>query len=416
MSFHGGALSGTVSPPPSKSHTHRALFLASMADGTSSIGNALLSADTKATIAACRSMGAEVDAGDRIVIDGGNLHAPGSVVDAENSGTTMRIFTGICSMFDRDVVITGDESLRKRPMGPLLDALSINGTRCSSNGGLPPVTVRGPNPGGRVRIDGGVSSQFITSLLMVSPMLSGDSEIAVDGQMVSAPYLDVTVHMMRLFGADATRDGNVFRVRGGTGYRPHDYDVPADFSSAAFPLVAGALGGSVTVTGMDMDDPQGDKAIVDILERAGADVRIDGREITVSRGGLRGCEIDMGRVPDLFPITAVLLSTAEGDSRLYGAPQLKFKESDRIETVVNMINAIGGDATATDDGCIIRGRPRLRGGSIVHRGDHRIMMSAAVASIVCDGPVTMDDVECCAVSYPGFPEQMAGLGMRMEVV
>ncbi len=416
MAFKGGRVRGVISPPPSKSHTHRAFFLASMADGTSGITNALLSADTKATLNACRAMGAKVDiADDAVVITGGDLHAPGTV-DAENSGTTMRIFAGICSMFDREVTITGDESLRKRPMGPLLRALEANGTVCSSNDGLPPVTVRGPNTGGRVSIDGSVSSQFITSLLMASPMLERDSEITVTGDMVSAPYLDVTVHMMHLFGAEAVRDGNVFRIKGGTGYTPFDYMVPADFSSAAFPMAAGALGGEVTVTGMDMDDPQGDKAVVDILRRAGADVSVDGTEITVRRSRLRGCDVDMGDIPDLFPITAVLLSTAEGDSRLYGAPQLKFKESDRIETVVNLINDIGGSAEATDDGCVIHGRPRLTGGAIVHKGDHRIMMSAAVASLVCDGPVTMDDVECCAVSFPGFPERMAGLGMDMEVI
>lgn len=410
-------MDGKVSPPPSKSHTHRAFFLASMADGRSVVTNALLSADTKATLKACRAMGASVEIGDDgIVIDGGDLHAPLETVDAENSGTTMRIFTGICSMFDSPVTITGDASLRKRPMGPLLDALSQNGTECRSENGLPPVTVRGPNAGGEVHIDGGVSSQFITSLLMTAPMLRTDSEIHVEGSMVSAPYLDVTAHMMRLFGADAERDGNVFRVRGGTGYRPHDYAVPADFSSVAFPLVAGALGGRITATGMDMDDPQGDRAIIDILRRAGADVTVDGSEVTVSRNRLTACDIDMGAVPDLFPITAVLLSTAEGTSRLYGAPQLKFKESNRIETVVNMINAIGGDAVATDDGCVIRGRPRLKGGRIVHRGDHRIMMSAAVASIVCDGAVEMDDVECCAVSYPDFIDQMGSVGMGAEEI
>lgn len=416
MAFHGGRLEGRTSPPPSKSHTHRAFFLASMAKGTSRISNALMSADTKATLAACRAMGAGVRDEDGFkIITGGDLHTPGSV-DAENSGTTMRIFAGISSMFDGETTITGDESLRKRPMGPLLEALESTGARCTSNGGLPPVTVRGPNHGGDVSIDGSVSSQFITSLLMVSPMLKNDSTVTVTGSMVSAPYLDVTIHMMGLFGAQALRDGNVFRIKGGTGYTPYDYMVPADFSSAAFPLVAGALGGRVTVTGMDMDDPQGDKAIVDILRKAGAEVECDGTEITVSESMLKGCEIDMGMVPDLFPITAILLATAEGDSRLYGAPQLKFKESNRIETVVNLINAIGGDAEATDDGCIIHGRPRLTGGSIVHKGDHRIMMSAAIASIVCDSPVTMDDVECCAVSYPGFPEAMAALGMREEVL
>ena len=418
MSFNGGNLKGRVLPPPSKSHTHRAFFLASMAQGRSRIGHALFSDDTRATLDACSKMGSSYSIeGGSVDICGGELHAPESVVDANNSGTTMRIFTGLCSMFDREVTITGDESLQKRPMGPLLDALSQNGTVCTSReGGLPPVTVRGPNPGGEVHIDGSVSSQYITSLLMTGPMLANDSRIVVEGSMVSAPYLDVTAHMMGLFGAEVQRDGNVFTVRGGTGYRPYDYNVPSDFSSAAFPLVAGALGGEVTVTGMDLNDPQGDRKIVDVLRTVGCGVTVDGDTITASKHMLKGCELDMGEIPDLFPIVAVLLSTAEGDSRLYGAPQLKFKESNRIETVVNMINAIGGDAEATDDGCIIHGKDVLEGGSIVHKGDHRIMMSAAIASLVCNGPVMMDDTECCAVSYPDFPEQMASLGMNMEVL
>ena len=416
ISFEGGTVKGRISPPPSKSHTHRAFFLASMAEGTSTIRNALLSADTKATLGACRAMGAKVDCGgDGIRITGGNLHAP-ELVDADNSGTTMRIFAGLASMFDSPVTIDGDASLRKRPMGPLLEALEQNGTVCSSNGGLPPVTITGPNRGGNVRIDGGVSSQFITSLMMMSPMLERDSRIEITGNIVSAPYLDVTSHMMRLFGADVSRDGMVVSIKGSTGYRPYDYSVPADFSSAAFPLTAGALGGEVTVTGIDMNDPQGDKAIMDIIGKAGGNVSVSEDSVTVSASELRGCDIDMGSIPDLFPITAVLLATADGDSRLFGAPQLKFKESNRIETVVNMINAIGGSAEATDDGCIIHGRPRLKGGEIIHKGDHRIMMSAAVASIVCDGPVTMDDAECCSVSFPGFPESMAELGLRSEVI
>ena len=417
MRFTKGEMKGKVLPPPSKSHTHRAFFLASMAKGDSVITHALLSSDTKATLNACRMMGATADVdGTTVRIHGGDLHAPAEIVDADNSGTTMRIFAGLCSMFDSEVTITGDESLRKRPMGHLLRALEQNGTVCRSNDGLPPVTVKGPNRGGDVHIDGSVSSQYITSLLMTSPMLANDSRVVVEGNMVSAPYLDVTTHMMRLFGADAQREGNVFSIRGGTGYRPYDYCVPADFSSAAFPLVAGALGGEVTVTGMDMNDPQGDRRIVDVIRKAGAEVTVDGNEVTARRSKLIGCEIDMGEIPDLFPITAVLLCTAEGDSRLYGAPQLKFKESNRIETVVNMINALGGDAEATDDGCVIHGRPALRGGRIVHKGDHRIMMSAAIASLVCEGPVEMDDVECCAVSYPDFVEQMDSLGMGHEVI
>lgn len=417
MAFHGVDVSGRISPPPSKSHSHRAFMLASMAEGHSKVDNALMSDDIISTIGACRAMGAVIDVReDCSIVDGGNLHAPAETVDVGNSGTTMRIYAGLSSMFSEEVRLDGDDSIRKRPMGPLLKALEQAGVQCGSNDGLPPVTIKGPSKGGDIRIDGGVSSQYISALLMVSPMLGTDSRIIVEGNMVSAPYLDVTTHMMGLFGADARRDGNVFHVKGGTGYTPYDYSVPADFSSAAFPLVAGALGGDVTVTNLDMDDPQGDRMIVNVLRTAGADVEVGDGSITVHRRAIKGCRIDMGSIPDLFPITAILLSTAEGDSELYGAPQLKFKESNRIETVVNMIRALGGDAEPTDEGCIIHGRPRLAGGRVVHRGDHRIMMSAAVASIVCDGPVVMDDCECCNVSFPGFPEKMAAIGLGHEVI
>lgn len=417
MSFNGGSVKGKVLPPPSKSHTHRSFLLASMADGRSIISNPLMSADTKATINACRMMGADILIDNGVVtVEGGNLHAPSEMVDAENSGTTMRLFAGICSMFDSEVTITGDESLRKRPMGPLLDALSQTGTVCTSVDGLPPVTITGPNLGGTVHVDGGISSQYISSLMLVSPMVRNDTRVVVDGHMVSAPYLDVTANMMTMFGAKVHRDDNIFDIEGNTGYSSCKYRVPSDFSSAAFPLVAGAIGGEVTVTGMDMDDPQGDKAIIDIIRRAGGHITINGSEVTASKGDLIGCDIDLGMIPDLFPITAVLLATAKGDSRLYGAPQLKYKESNRIETVVNLINAIGGSAEATEDGCIIHGVQNLSGGRIVHRGDHRLMMCGAVASLVCNGPVEMEDVECCAVSYPDFIRQMESLGMDMKVI
>lgn len=416
ITFNGGEISGRISSPPSKSHTHRAVFLASMAEGRSELGNCLLSADTLATMDACRAMGATVSvSGQDASVDGGGLSAPKMPVDAMNSGTTMRILTGICSVFDRPVTITGDESLRKRPMGPLLEALGSCGVTCSSDGGLPPVTVQGPNRGGPVSIDGSVSSQFVTSLMLTAPLLENGSVITIEGDPVSAPYLDVTSHMMGLFGAAVRRTGNVLEIPG-TGYAPHDYSVPADYSSAAFPMVAAALGGECVVSGMDPTDPQGDKRILDILRMAGADVTQDGRDARVRSDRLEACEIDMGSVPDLFPVTAVLLSTAEGDSRLYGAPQLRFKESDRIETTVRMINSLGGDAEGTEDGCIIHGVRRLRGGEVEHHGDHRIMMSAAVASVVCDGPVRMTDPECAAVSFPGFPAAMSRIGLRSEVL
>jgi 3-phosphoshikimate 1-carboxyvinyltransferase len=362
-------------------------------------------------------MGALVQkSGSTVVIEGGKLHAPKRPIDAGNSGTTLRLASGIVSMFDEKTVITGDESLRKRPMGPLLDALSQMGVECSSDNGKPPVEIKGSNKGGKVFIDGSISSQFISSLMLVSPMAPNNTEIVMKGNIVSRPYLDVTAHMMKVFGVGVSMRGNTFNIKGNTGYKPCNYEVPVDFSSAAFPLVAGALNGCVIVKGLQMDDPQGDRVIVDILRDVGASVHVMNDCVAVGSEDLYATDVNVGQCPDLFPILAVLLSTARGTSRLCGAPQLKFKESDRIASTVNMIKSIGGDATATDDGCIIKGKTRLRGGTVDNLGDHRIMMAAAVASLVCENPVIMDGVECCSISYPKFINDMRYLGLRSEVI
>ena len=412
--FKGGRISGTVSPPPSKSRTHRAVFMASMADGESNITNALVSDDTMSTVEACRSLGAEVDvSGCDMKVQGGFLHAPVDTVDVGNSGTTLRIMTAVCSAFKGTTTITGDASLSKRPMQPLLDALSENGVECTSEDGHAPVTVKGPNWGGDFYVDGSQSSQFVTALMMAAPMFGTGSEIFITGDRVSMPYIDLTAFMMAEVGVyiEETPDGYFVE---NNGYSPRDYRIPPDYSSAAFPMVAAALGGKVTVKGMDPQDPQGDIAIIDILRSAGAYVTVRDDRITVERNILRGCDIDMSGTPDLFPVTAVLLSTAEGDSRLRGAPHLRFKESDRIASTVAMVNALGGSAEETDDGCIVHGVGRLAGGKVDACGDHRIAMSAAVASLVCDGDVEVDGMQCCSASYPGFVKDMKSVGLEAE--
>lgn len=415
VSFNGGELRGSVSPPSSKSHTHRAFFLAAMANGRSEITNALLSNDTRATLRASEAMGAKVSfKNESVVIDGGILHPPKNAVDADNSGTTLRIFAGLASMFNQTVTITGDPSLQKRPIQPLLDSLSQTGTHCTSDNGMLPITVTGPNVGGNVTVNSGISSQFVTSLMMVSPMLPEDSHIRMDGATVSEPYLNVTSSLMKLFGADIRRTGDTFNITGRTGYQPHDYHVPSDFSSAAFLLVAGALGGKVSINGLNLNDLQGDRRIIDILQKVGSSVEISNDTVTAERSVLKPIDLDLGNTPDLFPIVAVLLSTANGTSRLYGAPQLRFKESDRIESTVSMLESIGADISGIDDGCIINGKPELSGGMIDNKGDHRIMMAAAIASLVCKEAVTMENGECCSVSYPKFIDDMRSIGMRIE--
>lgn len=413
--FRGGRAEGKVSPPPSKSHTHRAIIMSALSEGRCEVSSPLISFDTRATMDAVRAMGAVVTEREgSVTVECESIHAPDRTIDVMNSGTTMRLMTGISSLFSEKVVLTGDSSIQKRPMGPLLDSLSAAGVECSSNGGKPPVEVCGPITGSELVIDGGVSSQFVSSLIMSSPLTGRPTDVRITGHLVSKPYIDITTSMMGKFGVEVTEEGNVFHAEP-QHYRPTDYRVPADFSSSAFPLVAGGIAGRVTARGMDMSDPQGDRKIIDVLKEAGCDVEVSGDEVTCSNTGrLEGAEIDMGDIPDLFPVVAVLLSTAKGRSRLYGAPHLRFKESDRIALTENMLRTLGADIRGTEDGCVIEGVERLHGGRIEHNGDHRMMMAAAVASLVSDGPVSMENDACWNVSYPGFPEQMRSIGMDIE--
>ena len=415
ITFKGGSVRGKVTPPSSKSFTHRAIILSALAGGKSKVYNPLMSFDTEATMEAMRSMGADIHVeGGTIHISSNGLHAPDRTIDVRNSGTTLRLMTGVVSTFDAETVLTGDESIQKRPMGPLLDALSSKGVVCSSKDGKPPVSVKGPLSGGDIEIEGSMSSQFVSSLMISAPLAHSPMDIRVKGELVSKPYADITLSMMRAFGAKVEETGYGYHVDNEP-YRPRDYTVPSDYSSAAFPLVAGALGGEVTVCNMDPESKQGDRKIADILEMCGMGITRDEDRVTCRRTGRpKAVDVDMSDIPDLFPIVSVLLSTADGKSSLYGAPHLRFKESDRIQLTTDMITALGGDITGTDDGCIIRGVERLKGGRIVHDGDHRMMMSAAVASLICEEPVIMEDDACWNVSYPGFVEEMCSLGMRCD--
>lgn len=409
----GKQVFGEVRASPSKSHTHRAFIMASLSAGETAVSHPLLAQDTVSTLDAMRSMGMKHrQEGEVIHIMGSALRPPDGIIDVGNSGTTMRILTGIAATMDAPVKISGDESILKRPMAPLLNALSKLGASCKSRMGFPPVEICGPLRGGVVDIGGNMSSQFITSLLMSAPLAEEDVHISVVGNMVSRPYVDVTLKMMSDFGIRSKEDIDGFFVPSGQSYCRAGYLVPGDFSSAAFPLAAGALAGEVTVSGLDLEDPQGDKAILDILQRFGADVRTAGDRVTVARSDLRGIEWDMGNVPDLFPIVAVLAATASGESRLYGAPQLRFKESDRIMHTATMLKAMGANIAETEDGCIIHGVPHLHGSWIDPVDDHRLMMAASIASLVAEGPVTIRNGGCHSVSYPRFLEDISTLGMR----
>ncbi len=419
LTVNPGRVEGTVPASPSKSYTHRAMILGMMASGTTTINRALLSEDTLSTLGAVRQFGSRVLVkGDTCRIRGGSLECPRDPVDVGNSGTTIRLMTGVASLLPCNIVLTGDASIRRRPMGPLIDSLREMDVTCipTQVEGHAPLMIRGPNRGRSTHIRGDVSSQFISSLLISSPLKEVDTEVTLTSPLISSPYVDITIELMRKFGAECETVESGYLVPGGQSYAPVTVDIPGDFSSAAFPLVAGAISGKVTVMGLTLQTMQGDRAILDILERFGARVKRKEKEVEVSPGDLEASDIDLSRSPDLFPIVAVLAANATGRSVLYGAKHLRHKESDRIRTTLDMLRSMGAKVEEREDGCVVDGPNRLRGANIDPHGDHRILMAAAVAALVAEGQTIIGDGDCYAVSYPGFVEDMVTLGARMEVV
>ena len=308
----------------------------------------------------------------------------------------------------------GDSQTRKRPMGPLLDALSNLGARAqSTGGGYLPVTVGGPWRGGRTKIDG-TTSQFTSSLLLNAPF--GQETTTIEPiDLNERPYVEMTLWWLDRLGLEYERDEyRSFTVPGGQALSGFEVTVPADWSSAAFLVAAGALpGGDVTLKGLDLDDSQGDKEVLRFVEEMGADVLVSEAGIRIRGKALRGGEFDLNATPDLLPVMAVLGVFADGETRLVNTPQARIKETDRISAMREVIETLGGEARELADGIIIQGGG-LEGGAVHGFGDHRIVMSAAVAGLAAPEGVSVDTAEAMAVTFPDFCERMASLGADME--
>lgn len=410
---------GTVVAPPSKSYTHRAMVLGALTHSQFQLRRPLVSEDTNATLEALQAFGAEVSGRmGELRIQCEELEHPRTVIDARNSGTTMRLMTGVASLLPSPTTLTGDASLVKRPMGPLVDALVQLGAKCSyiSAKSRPPLTIAGPITGDSADIAGDVSSQFVSSLLIACTQKKGATDIRMKGELTSRPYVDVTLQMLKEFGGEVEERPDGFRVPGEQKLEKDSYIVPGDYSSAAFPLAAAAItGGDVTVRNLDATSPQGDRSIVRYLDMFGARVVRGGDSIRVIGEQLEAAEIDVKDTPDLFPILAVLGAAAEGKTVLTGGRNLREKESDRIATTTAFLNAMGARVVPTEDGCEILGGERLRGATVNTHGDHRILMAAAIAALVSSSETRIEDDESYSVSYPGFLRDMHQLGCRMEV-
>jgi 3-phosphoshikimate 1-carboxyvinyltransferase len=415
------SVSGTAQAPPSKSYTHRAILAAGYADGAT-VRDPLVSADTRATARAVEAFGGSVDIDeDSGVMDiegfDGTPETPDDVIDCANSGTTMRIVTAAAALADGLTVLTGDDSLRSRPQGPLLLAVDQLGGRAQStrDNGQAPLVVGGPITGGTAAIPGDVSSQYITALLMAGANTTAGLDIALQTELKSAPYVDITLEVMDDFGVTARKTGRGFSVAGHQSYDAGDgYDVPGDFSSMSYLLAAGALASEdgVTVTAA-YPSAQGDSAIVDILEEMGAPVEWDrdAGEIGISKSSLEGIEVSVEDTPDLLPTIAVLGAAADGTTRITNAEHVRYKETDRVSAMAEALTKMGASVEEEEETLTVHGGDsELVGATVDGRADHRIIMSLAVAGLVAEGTTTIEGIEHVDVSFPDFFDVIEGLG------
>ncbi len=415
-------LHGRTRMPGSKSHTIRAVAFASLAEGRSIIHNPLESLDAQSAAACYRGLGAKIKAESSEVweIEGfsGKPQVPDNVIDVGNSGTSLRLAMGSAALLKQGTaVFTGDEQIRRRPAGPLLKSLNDLGAQAHSTrqNGLAPFVIRGRLLGGVTEMEA-VSSQYLSSLLINCPLSKGDTEIVLS-LLNEQPYVEMTLAWLDRLGIHYVNENfKRFRIPGGQKYRNFEYSIPADFSSATFFLCGGVLAGhEVELVGLDMNDTQGDKAVTDYLRKMGANIEIGDKRIVVGRGRLHGTDLDLNATPDALPAMAVTACFAQGKTKLYNVPQARIKETDRIAVMTAELKKLGATIRELPDGMEIEYRP-LSGGTVDGHGDHRVVMSLALAGLVSKEPVTITGAEAAAVTFPEFVQLMRQLGAKMNVV
>lgn len=400
------APTGTVSAISSKSAAHRLLICAAFAQAETVIRCDTTNKDIDATVGCLCALGAKISYNPPFFHVTPIKTPPSTaVLDCGESGSTFRFMLPIAAALGVNTSFVLSGRLPERPLSPLYEELLRHGAKISPQGSNP-FLCDGKLEGDQYRIRGDVSSQFISGLLFALVFSGNGGDIIIEGNTESQPYIDMTADALTRFGVHIDKTAEGYSVQKNARLIPpaREISVEGDWSNAAFPLCMGALGnGSVTVTGLDLNSRQGDKAVLDILRRFGADIRVENDAVTVTGGKqLHGIEIDASQIPDLVPVLATVASASEGKTVIYGASRLRIKESDRLVTTRTMLTDLGADVTETADGLVINGKNNLTGGTTQGFNDHRIAMSAAVASVVCSSPVTVTGAECVAKSYPDF--------------
>jgi 3-phosphoshikimate 1-carboxyvinyltransferase len=409
-------LDGTINAPTSKAYTHRMLIAASLSNGTSKISNPLVSDDTKATLDAIKALGTKTEIKDNFWIVHGKetVKTPDRAIDCKESGSTLRFMIPVAALASGPSTFLFGASFERRPVAPLLKSLKQLGVKSSIQSDHSSVIVCGGGiKGGKTSIKGDVSSQFISGLLFACPKARDDTDIVLATALESKGYVEMTLEVLVKHGFEGAVNPDLsgLWIPGNQTFVPCNHTVPGDFSSAAFLLVAAAVTSShIIVDNLVFQTAQGDRAILDILQKMGASVKIGDTSVEVKGSKLVGIDIDAKDIPDLVPVCAVLACYAEGQSTIFNAKRLRLKESDRLESITVELRKMGADIRATEDSLTITGGRKLRGATIDPHNDHRIAMSCAVAALGAKGETKIQDIECINKSYPQFFSDLRVLG------
>ena len=410
-------LNGDIKAPPSKSLSHRALICASLAKGQSIITNIAYSEDILATISALELLGAKFEKhNNKLIVKGTKrIKTPQMPINCNESGSTLRFLIPIFSLTNKEISFTGTQSLIKRPQSIYKEIFKKDGNIFKVKGNN--IVVNGSIKARKYLIKGNVSSQFFTGLMFSLPLLKEDSTILIEGTLESKGYIDLTIKTLEEFGIEILELENGYFIKGNQKYEPRNFNIEGDYSQAAFFLVGGVLNGIIKVNDLEHESFQGDKAIIDVIKlMKGKVIYMENGFITESSSTI-GTTIDLSDFPDLGPIIALLGSLSEGKTRITNASRLRIKESDRIESTVRTLKALGANISSTKDEIVIKGKSTLKGGVTVDSfNDHRIAMMVSIAASLSEEKVILTNANAVSKSYPNFFEDYLNVGGKLNII